>query len=78
MVGMARFERATPASRTQCPTRLGHIPTSVLVYIIFTQMSIKKLRMSEYTLKWSRGLSEAKIHDIRNMEVIVTQEESAK
>jgi hypothetical protein len=28
MVGMARFERATPASRTQCPTKLGHIPTS--------------------------------------------------
>ena len=27
MVGMARFERATPASRTQCPTKLGHIPT---------------------------------------------------
>ena len=27
MVGMARFERATPASRTQCPTGLGHIPT---------------------------------------------------
>jgi hypothetical protein len=29
MVGMARFERATPASRTQCPTKLGHIPTSL-------------------------------------------------
>ena len=29
MVGMARFERATPASRTQCPTKLGHIPTSI-------------------------------------------------
>jgi hypothetical protein len=30
MVGMARFERATPASRTQCPTKLGHIPTHIL------------------------------------------------
>jgi hypothetical protein len=30
MVGMARFERATPASRTQCPTKLGHIPTPAL------------------------------------------------
>ena len=30
MVGMARFERATPASRTQCPTGLGHIPTRML------------------------------------------------
>jgi hypothetical protein len=30
MVGMARFERATPASRTQCPTKLGHIPTPFL------------------------------------------------
>ncbi len=30
MVGMARFERATPASRTQCPTKLGHIPTHAL------------------------------------------------
>ena len=31
MVGMARFERATPASRTQCPTKLGHIPTGASI-----------------------------------------------
>ena len=40
MVGMARFERATPASRTQCPTKLGHIPTDEFLYRICEQMSI--------------------------------------
>ena len=40
MVGMARFERATPASRTQCPTGLGHIPTFGERYLIYLQMSI--------------------------------------
>ena len=35
MVGMARFERATPASRTQCPTKLGHIPTRQGRYKIY-------------------------------------------
>lgn len=44
MVGMARFERATPASRTQCPTRLGHIPTSATNYITCLKMSIKKFK----------------------------------
>jgi hypothetical protein len=40
MVGMARFERATPASRTQCPTKLGHIPTRGGTYPISEILSI--------------------------------------
>ncbi len=40
MVGMARFERATPASRTQCPTKLGHIPTRRVPYITCIELSI--------------------------------------
>jgi hypothetical protein len=29
VVGTARFERATPASRTLCSTRLSHVPTDI-------------------------------------------------
>lgn len=47
MVGMARFERATTASRTQCPTRLGHIPTENAVYIIYFMMSIIFKRLKD-------------------------------
>ena len=32
MVGMTRFELATPATRTRCATRLRYIPTSILYY----------------------------------------------
>ena len=32
MVGMTRFELATPATRTRCATRLRYIPTFILYY----------------------------------------------
>lgn len=33
MVGMTRFERATPSSQARCSTKLSHIPA--MLYLIF-------------------------------------------
>jgi hypothetical protein len=34
MVGVAGFEPATPASRTQCSTGLSHTPTETAAYSV--------------------------------------------
>ncbi len=42
VVGTARFERATPASRTLCSTRLSHVPTKLsLVCYLFGIVNLK-------------------------------------
>ena len=46
---MARFERATPASRTQCPTRLGHIPTRKSQLYNLSEKVHKKMDVKEIT-----------------------------
>ena len=39
MVGTTGFEPATPASRTQCSTKLSHVPTGLSVYRRVKDMS---------------------------------------
>ena len=34
MVGMTRFERATPSSQARCATKLRYIPSSVFTFIM--------------------------------------------
>lgn len=35
MVGMTRFERATPSSQARCSTKLSHIPTDVIKFSLY-------------------------------------------
>ncbi len=46
MVGMTRFERATPSSQAKCATKLRYIPTDFIKFSTITERSLVFLSFS--------------------------------
>ncbi len=62
LVGMARFELTTPASRRQCSTRLSYTPTHVNSINIATRIAESSLRDEVLYQNWASPLSYTPTH----------------